>query len=206
MWKLSLVFTVTIALTLGHVRIRSPPNRSSLWRDPAFQQYNPPANYDDDGLYCGRVHQWPVDNRCGVCGDPVTDPVPRPNENGGTFGRGIIAGRYAPGEIIPLSVEFTISHIGFFEVQVCDQLPETDSCFRKLKFGDGSERYTLTPPERPIWINTTVVLPLDIKCQQCTLRLHYRAGNNWGDCGDGTEGMGCGLQETFRSCVDISVL
>ena len=30
--------------------------------------------------------------------------------------------------------------------------------------------------------------------------LLYFAGNNWGACEDGTAGMGCGPQETFRSC------
>jgi hypothetical protein len=30
-------------------------------------------------------------------------------------------------------------------------------------------------------------------------------GNNWGDCDDGTSAMGCGPQETFRSCSDIVI-
>ena len=36
----------------------------------------------------------------------------------------------------------------------------------------------------------------------------YFSGNNWGACDDGTAGMGCGPQETFRSCSGkyISVL
>ncbi|CAG7717582.1 unnamed protein product [Allacma fusca] len=205
MLRISLALIVVLGLAFGHVRIRTPPSRSSLWRDPEFQQQRPPVNYDDDGLYCGQVHQWEDDNRCGICGDPLSDPVPRPNENGGKFGKGIIAGRYSPGEVIPVNVEFTTSHLGYFEIQICDKLPETEDCFRTLTFGDGSNRQTLDPPERPIWVNTTVRLPSDIRCEQCTLRLHYRGGNNWGDCGNGKEGMGCGLQETFRSCSDISV-
>ena len=32
------------------------------------------------------------------------------------------------------------------------------------------------------------------------------AGNNWGKCEDGTSGMGCGPQETFRSCADIKIV
>ena len=31
-------------------------------------------------------------------------------------------------------------------------------------------------------------------------------GNNWGKCEDGTSGMGCGPQETFRSCADIQIV
>lgn len=32
-----------------------------------------------------------------------------------------------------------------------------------------------------------------------------RAANNWGLCDDGKEAMGCGPQETYRNCVDITV-
>ncbi|CAG7634285.1 unnamed protein product [Allacma fusca] len=170
-----------IGLSLSHIRLRSPPNRSSLWRHPDFQQYNPRPNYDDAGLYCGRVLQKENDTRCGICGDPITDKVPRPNENGGIYGKGIIAGRYTAGDAILLSVEFAATHFGYFEVHLCDQFPETDSCFRKLKFEDGSEKYRLAPPKRPL------------------------AGDSWGYCGNGREDMGCGLQETFRSCADISI-
>ena len=30
-------------------------------------------------------------------------------------------------------------------------------------------------------------------------------GNTWGICANGTEGMGCGEQETFRNCADVSI-
>ncbi len=43
-----------------------------------------------------------------------------------------------------------------------------------------------------------------------SVRLHcslypFSKGNNWGTCDDGTSGMGCGPQETFRSCSDIQI-
>lgn len=31
------------------------------------------------------------------------------------------------------------------------------------------------------------------------------AGNNWGHCENGTSGVGCGPQEEFRSCADITI-
>jgi len=31
------------------------------------------------------------------------------------------------------------------------------------------------------------------------------SGNNWGFCEDGTGALGCGPQETFRACSDISL-
>lgn len=32
------------------------------------------------------------------------------------------------------------------------------------------------------------------------------SGNSWGMCEDGTENMGCGNQEIFRSCADITIV
>lgn len=34
-----------------------------------------------------------------VCGDPQSDPVPRANEVGGTWYRGIITGQYRAGQV-----------------------------------------------------------------------------------------------------------
>ena len=39
---------------------------------------------------------------------------------------------------------------------------------------------------------------MDLVCEQCILQWTYVAGNNWGDCDDGTSGLGCGPQEHFR--------
>ncbi len=50
-----------------------------------------------------------------------------------------------------------------------------------------------------------VRLPLEVTCKQCILQWSYVGGNNWGDCDDGTSGLGCGPQETFRSCADITI-
>lgn len=33
----------------------------------------------------------------------------------------------------------------------------------------------------------------------------YILGNTWGWCEDGSGGLGCGPQEEFRSCSDISI-
>lgn len=37
------------------------------------------------------------------------------------------------------------------------------------------------------------------------LQWRYIAGNNWGMCEDGTGAVGCGPQEEFRACADISI-
>ena len=70
-------------------------------------------------------------------------------------------------------------------------------------------------------IDVTLRLPA-WKCNQCILQWTYTAGlcnkwhtwhwycnyclgNSWGVCSDGSGGVGCGPQETFRSCADISI-
>lgn len=46
----------------------------------------------------------------------------------------------------------------------------------------------------------------DFTCHRCVLQWRYVAGNNWGQCKNGTEAVGCGPQEEFRACADISIL
>ncbi|GIY67667.1 hypothetical protein CDAR_109521, partial [Caerostris darwini] len=100
-----------------HARLMEPPSRSSMWR----HGYDTPKNYDDDGLYCGGMRtQWKVNGgKCGVCGDPWHLEVPRPNENGGKYGNGIIVRTYKRGQIIPAIVDITANHRGYFEFRIC---------------------------------------------------------------------------------------
>lgn len=44
-----------------------------------------------------------------------------------------------------------------------------------------------------------------LECPNCVLQWRYIAGNNWGMCEDGTGAVGCGPQEEFRACADITV-
>ena len=53
-------------------------------------------------------------------------------------------------------------------------------------------------------MEVTLRLP-NIQCDQCIIQWTYTTGNNWGWCGDGSEMLGCGPQETFRACSDISI-
>ncbi|KAF2894295.1 hypothetical protein ILUMI_11887, partial [Ignelater luminosus] len=44
-----------------------------------------------------------------------------------------------------------------------------------------------------------------ISCTRCVLQWRYIAENNWGTCPNGTEQVGCGPQEEFRACADITI-
>lgn len=49
------------------------------------------------------------------------------------------------------------------------------------------------------------LLPNGLTCSQCVLQWKYVAGNNWGMCPNGTGAVGCGPQEEFRACADVSI-
>lgn len=48
-------------------------------------------------------------------------------------------------------------------------------------------------------------LPEGLTCTQCVLQWRYVAGNNWGNCPNGTGMVGCGPQEQFRGCADVAI-
>lgn len=50
-----------------------------------------------------------------------------------------------------------------------------------------------------------IQLPLGVSCEQCILQWTYVTANSWGINEDGIACVGCGPQENFRSCADISI-
>lgn len=61
-------------------------------------------------------------------------PTPRPNENGGTYGNGLIAKQYSPGSTIDVLIHLTTAHKGDFKFGLCnlDQSAETENCFQTV--------------------------------------------------------------------------
>ncbi|KAJ6644135.1 hypothetical protein Bhyg_09101 [Pseudolycoriella hygida] len=213
MYKFLLVIALAVVHVSAHGRLWRPISRSSVWRDPAFASHNPPQNWDDIQLWCGAAHQ--PDNpgtNCGPCGDPVGQARPRDNEIGGRWDRGIITGRYTAGGIIPIEVQLTAAHLGFFEFRICNQPGnhngETQACFNQhllQRTDGGGSRVNVDGPRT---YSQQFRLPANLRCTRCVLQWNYRAGNNWGTggaCGAGVSGLGCGPQETFRGCADIAI-
>lgn len=118
---------------------------------------------------------------------------------------------FFPGSTMDVMIDLHINHGGYFEFDLCRRnsfdTRETESCFEKLKFADGSTQFLLKPDANDRGFKSmSLVLPADLTdCQACILRWNYRAGNNWGICPDGSSGIGCGAQELYRNCADISV-
>lgn len=186
-----------------------PINRSSAWR----KGFPTEPNYTDNEHFCGGygVQHNKNGGKCGECGDDYSLPRPRSNENGGIYGSGVIVQKYKEGSTIDVIVRLTASHLGYFEFNLCPLKTikelETDECFNKypLPLADGSGyKYRVTTSGKNDH-TVKLVLPKGVTCDQCVIRWHYHTGNTWNRCEDGTGRVGCGPQETFRSCADVAI-
>ncbi|XP_046401948.1 uncharacterized protein LOC124167927 [Ischnura elegans] len=208
------VLVLAVVGVKGHGYMADPCQRSSLWRLGAPT----PINWEDDELNCGGYGtQWDTNGgKCGECGDAYNLKRPRPNENGGKYGTGYIAKTYKQGEMITIKINITTSHMGYFEYRLCPMdgvdgkpgAPVPQSCLDKhlLKLDDGTTRWTLKSPEGASGqYQMKVQLPPGITCKNCVLQWFWRTANSWGTCDDGSEAMGCGPQETWSNCADITI-
>lgn len=139
-------------------------------------------------------------HRSEICDDPLSNRFPlfcsyfsrqpRTHETGGKYGNGVIVRRYRTGSIIPIRIELTANHHGYFEFRTCamsyrDREVDQD-CLDKylLRAENGSIRYYPGPGNRVF--EGYYKLPEGLTCAQCVFQWRYIAGNNWGDCGNGT--------------------
>ena len=201
-----------------HGRLIDPPARSTAWR----YGYDTPINYDDNALFCGGFsRQWNQVNkgRCGICGDPFDAKIKDHELPNGKYTKPLrITGNYSQGEEILVKVQLTATHKGFFEFRLCPetsmQKEVTQECLDKnlLKMikkkgtvlGDDLTKFYITE-DYPRVYSIPVILPSNVTCDRCVLQWTYTCGNNWGRCPDGTGRLGCGPQETFRGCSDVTI-
>lgn len=196
----------------AHGRLIEPPSRASAWR----YGFQTPPDYNDHELYCGGfTRQWKHNGgKCGECGDAWDLPEPRPHENGGQWGQGVIVRSYLPGNEMTIRVELTASHMGYFEFRLCPKPNAKQSCLDEnvleILSGSPSQRSPTDLDTRFYPRNGSRIYEIkaqlpEILCNQCVLQWRYVAGNNWGMCDDGNGAVGCGPQEEFRSCSDIAL-
>ncbi|XP_025834194.1 uncharacterized protein LOC108744522 isoform X2 [Agrilus planipennis] len=199
-----------IPLADGHGRLIEPPSRASAWR----YGFDTPHNYNDHELFCGGFSRQWIQNggKCGVCGDAWDSKLPRPHEYGGTYGQGVIVRKYNPGGIMNIRVELTANHNGYFIFSLCpDYKNTTQYCLDK-------NILTLAKPQSDVEHKSVKYYPKEgnrvyeikyrlpkMSCEHCVLQWRYIAGNNWGQCPNGTEAVGCGPQEEFRACADVTI-
>jgi len=84
----------------------------------------------------------------------------------------------------------------------------TQSCLDKhpLTQLDGEPEFPIHETEHNIIITRKAQLPQGLHCSRCVLQWTWTAANSWGICDNGTSGLGCGAQETFRNCADIRIV
>ncbi|XP_014780426.1 uncharacterized protein LOC106876405 [Octopus bimaculoides] len=204
-----LIVTTSIHQVLPHGRLMDPPARNSMWR---FGFPNP-VNYNDNELYCGgKMVQWMHNKgKCGVCGDPWHGV--RHHETGGKYANGIISRSYTEGDNIKVAVHLTANHLGWFEFRICPtNNPETEvtqACLDQhlLYSSDGlNSRFRVTKGKNNVFFNFTIKLPFGLVCEQCVFQWKYRTGNTWDkDDKSGIFCLGCGPQEEFYNCADITI-
>ncbi|ELU11163.1 hypothetical protein CAPTEDRAFT_224259 [Capitella teleta] len=209
MWRVLVTVIVSLFCGVeGHGRLLRPPSRSSMWRLPEHR--GAPINYNDNELNCGGFYnQWSRQGgRCGVCGDPWQGP--RRNEPGGEYYTGVITADYTSGETIDVQVEITANHLGYFEFRLCTDAenfngmsPEECLDEHLLQFENGETQYDLGTTRGKV--NLRLELPEYITCTHCFLQWKWNGGNNWGAEPNKPGCVGCGPQEQFYGCSDISI-
>jgi len=171
-----------------------------------------PHDYDDTAGFCGGFNtQWAVnDGKCGVCGDAWNAEVKEHEAPGGKFATGTIVREYTAGQSIDISVEVTANHRGSFTFRLCrapsaEQDPSQECLDQHLLTTSTGEQEWVLPSESNGMYDLQVELPQDYECKQCLLQWTWRVANNWGTCEDGSGAIGCGKQEHFRACADVSI-
>lgn len=192
----------------GHGGLIEPPMRSIAWK----YGFDTPVNYDWMGLYCGGLGVFQKNGgKCGLCGDPYDGPFE--NDKGGVYDTGIIVRHYPVGlQDIEVKVELTAHHKGYFQFKLCpnNESPLTQSCLDRYPLVIQEARthgdpYKFYPPKEPKLSELHVLLPPDVTCDRCVLQWTYTAGNSAGRDESGKSCLGCGIQETFVNCADISI-
>lgn len=120
---------------------------------------------------------------------------------------------YFPGSSVDIMIEIVANHGGYFNFEMCwrDSVDtkETEECFEQLKLSnkrdDDDFEYHLEAEKGSGVYTMSIDLPINKTCEHCILRWHWKSANNWGVCEDGSERVGCGYQEVYRNCADISV-
>ncbi|WAR31601.1 hypothetical protein MAR_034143 [Mya arenaria] len=203
------VFLLLVLVTCcsAHGGMQEPPMRSLAWR----YGFDIPINYDWNALYCGGFFKFNQSGgKCGLCGDPYDGPFE--NDRGGLYDTGIIVRHYPAGlRQIDVRFEFTTYHKGYVTFHLCpnNEMTLTQACFdaHPLQIVEGSsdDPYKFYPPKDPKLHEVKVILPPDVVCDRCVLQWIYKAGNSHGHHENGSSCIGCGLQETFVNCADISI-
>ncbi|CAF3777853.1 unnamed protein product [Rotaria sp. Silwood1] len=116
----------------------------------------------------------------------------RDHEVGGKYATNNIVRNYVSGSLIDVKILLTANHVGFMELRLCPIL-------------DSSSEVTQECLDKNL-LHREAHLPDSLSWSHCVLQWRYQAGNHWGtDIETGKSCLGCGHQEEFHNCADISI-
>ena len=150
--------------------------------------------------------------RCGICGDAFDEPKPQHHETGGNYGNKVITRSYVKNSVIDIEIELTANHHGRFTLKICPVVAgrneATQACLDQnpLRQLDGEQEFPIEETGQKVVVRRSAVLPRGLVCTRCVLQWTWTSANSWGQCSNGTAGLGCGPQETFRNCADVRIV
>ncbi|XP_045183724.2 uncharacterized protein LOC123542126 [Mercenaria mercenaria] len=202
-----LIYLWNIFLWADANAMLKPTHRGMMWTRGSYNS----AGYNYMGINCGGIGNVKKnDGKCGLCGDSYTGP--RHHETGGKYATGAIADVSDRGQRnIYVKVLLNSNQGGYFEFKLCasNGTAETQACFDKhwLKISEGrlqGDEYTYYVHRAGI-IPLTIEIPDGVYCDKCVLQWTYVTGNTFGRDEHGVGCLGCGHQETYVNCADITI-
>lgn len=184
-----------------------PTHRGVMWTRGNYNS----GGYNYMGINCGGIARFKNnDGRCGLCGDAFNGP--RHHETGGKYATGTVSEVIERGERnLHVNILLNSDQGGYFEFRLCESngTAETQVCFDKhlLKITEGrlqGDEFAYVV-ERAGMIPLTVEIPERVYCEKCVLQWKYVTGNTFGRDEHGIACLGCGPQETYVNCADITI-
>lgn len=207
----------------GHGGMALPAARNMKWK---YWSTEPKMYTWNEQVAGGPATVFGTPGGHGVCGNRLSDPVPREHEHGGLYGNGRIVASYEAGQVIPVTILVTAHHEGFFRFALCDPtgLPgerATQACLDQHELtviSDANDKDIasdirgLRVPADKYWrilpkgmskdsegnyrYELQVQLPAGVTCERCVLQWYWQTGNY---------GSGASATEEFFNCSDIAI-
>ncbi|XP_060587980.1 uncharacterized protein LOC132743477, partial [Ruditapes philippinarum] len=196
-----------VFLSADATAMLKPSHRGTMWTRTNYNS----AGYNYMGINCGGIGRLKQNNgKCGLCGDPFNGV--RKHESGGKYATGAIADVIDKGQRnIYVKILLNSDQSGYFEFHLCvtNGTAETKACFDKhlLKISEGrnqGDQFAYYVDRAGI-IPLTVEVPDGVYCDRCVLQWKYVTGNTFGRDEHGVGCLGCGHQETYINCADITI-
>merc|ERR1712107_20230 len=119
---------------------------------------------------------------------------------------------YLADSVIDIEIEITANHRGHFQLKLCPlssrSREATQDCLDQHPITqlNGDDQFHIYESPHFVRITRKALLPARLTCSRCVMQWTWRSANSWGNCKNGTSGLGCGPQETFRNCADVRIV